>query len=1013
MAHLTLSLLGSIQMTLDGHALAFESDKARALLIYLALAAGRPIRREALGALFWPEHDETSALQNVRKTLHRLRQTLRDGDATREPFLLVTPQAVEFNVGSDFALDVALFQALLAETLRHRHRRLAGCRACAERLARALDLYRGDFLAGFTLKDSPAFDEWCALQREHLHGQALDALGHLAAYHEQRGEYTMASEVVRRQLELEPWLETAHRQLMRVLWASGRRAAALAQYEQCRTILDREWGVAPDAETRALYAQVRDGALAPTLPVPLSRARHVPPRPTSFIGRETELAQLADWLQDPDCRLLTITGPGGSGKTRLAAEAAQREAVAFQDGACFVSLAPLTAGDLLAPTLAQLLEIPVPTGADVKARVLAWLRDREMLLVLDNFEHLVADALVVSEFLEGCPRASILVTSREALRLYGEHILALAPLPVPAPAENGTMRRAAEVAPFPSVELFVHRSRAVAPSFQLSDANAGVVAEICRRLDGLPLAIELAAARAGAYAPRELLALLHRSFALLPPGARDLPPRHQTLTQTIEWSYNLLAPLEQTLFRRLAAFAGGFDAESVEAVCNADGALGRQARDVLAALVDKSLVYCLDVTGEAQVEGRGARHDLLETIHEYAQLRLDESGEMAALRQSHLAHYTALAEEAEAKLTSAERPRWLGRLDVEQNNLRAAVAWAIEAAPVGALRLATALGTMWEVRLPLFIGGEILQSALGRAVDAPPVLRAKALYWVGRMALRQGHLRYAEAELTESLTLYRALGERRGLALTLNDLGSVLMWQGRYTEAEAAFAESLIIRREFGEAWWTAQTLNNLGMTHYRCGDYAAALRDFEECLEHFRQTGAEMPLAWPIGGLGQVALATGDYAAAQRLLEESASIWRRHKFAWALAYRLNDLGLLAWLSGDLAAAQRIHAESLAISREIGDERGLAFALAGLARVAAAGGDASAAAHLLGAAAARWEASGATPSHVELGPHESTLALVRAQLGEARWRQAWSAGRTMSLEQLAGDARPDMFMPRR
>ncbi len=1004
MAHLKLSLLGSVQITLDGLTLTdFESDKARALLVYLALAAGRPLRREALAALFWPEQDDKSALQNLRKTLSRLRQTIGDGDGNLAPFLLVTPQAVEFNAQADAEIDVDEFKALLAETQRHRHRRLTTCRTCAEHLGRAIALNRGDFLAGFTLKDSALFDEWCAVQREQLHMQALDALGRLAASAEHRRDFPAAAEYARRQLALEPWLEAAHRHLMRAFWVGGRRAAALAQYEECRKVLQKEWGLAPEAETVALYEQIRDGQAPPSLADPAALARHFPPRRTSFIGRETELAHVAERLQDPDCRLLTLVGPGGAGKTRLAVEAAQLDAASFLDGACFVSLAPLTSADLLAPTLAQLLEVPVPTGADVKARVLAWLRDREMLLVLDNFEHLVSDAPVVGEMLENCPRVSILTTSREPLRLYGEHVLTLAPLPIPA--ETGSARGLAELAAFPSVALFVQRSQAVAPAFRLSDVNAGAVGEICARLDGLPLAIELAAARAGTYAPEELLARLKQSVTFLPPGGRDRPLRQQTLRQTIEWSYNLLAPLEQTLFRRLAVFAGGFDLASVEAVCNADGALGRDTRDLLATLADKSLVYSVHANGEAHNHDAALRHDMLATIREYARIKLDESGETDTVHRWHLAFFTGLAEEAEAKLTSAERPRWFARLDLEQNNLRTVLEWAIEADPVGALRLATALGTMWEVRLPLFVGGEILRRALASAVAAPTALRAKALYWVGRMALRRGNFREGESVLGESLGLYRALGDRRGLALTLNDLGSITLWQGKYAEAEAALLESLAIRREFGEAWWIAQTLNNLGMMSYRRGEYPAAFAWFDECLTYFKQTGAEMPLAWPLGGLGQVALARGEYAQAQPLLEESAAIWRKHKFAWALAYRLNDLGLLMWLTGNYAAARRIHAESLAMATDIGDERGQAFALDGLARAVWPEGDALKAAELFGAASVHWEASGAALSHIEQGLHDSVVEHVAARLGEPGLRAAWSAGRAMTLEQALAAAR--------
>lgn len=639
MPQLALSLLGLVQIALDDQPLTgFESDKARALLIYLALHAGLPYRREALGALFWERQDKRHALQNLRKTLHRLRQTVGDHNTASQPFLLVTPQTVEFNTESDYELDVRAFCTLIAETRRHRHRHRETCRACMERLRQAVALYRGDFLAGFTAKDSIAFEEWVAIQRERLHAQALEALHLLATYHERRGEYELACEYARRQLELEPWLEMAHRQLMRILAYSGRRTTALVQYDICRQILARELGVEPEAETTRLYERIRDGDQRTKNQVrPASLCRNFPAPITPFVGRDAELAQIGEALQNPDCRLLTLVGPGGSGKTRLAVVSAIAEADAFQDGACFVALAHLTAGDLAVRAIAEALDMRLSPDEDLRGEVLAFLRDKEMLLVLDNFEHIMPAALLVSELLQTCPRLTILVTSREALHLYGEQEIPVKPLRTPGLLRGAKDRQAVVLARFPAVQFFVQRLQAICPDFRLSDENAAVIGEICDRLDGLPLAIELAAACARSCPPHEMLMRLRQSLALLPAGARDLPARQRTLWETMEWSHRLLTPQEQILFRRLAVFAGPFTLAMAEATCNADKALGPDITHTLAALVDKNLVR-LVTTEDGAYDGRSTlNYEMLETIRAYAWERLKAAGEVQTACRWHLA----------------------------------------------------------------------------------------------------------------------------------------------------------------------------------------------------------------------------------------------------------------------------------------------------------------------------------------------------------------------------------------
>ena len=987
MPRLSLALLGPFHLTLDGRpAPSLATDKARALLAYLAVEADRPHRRESLAGRLWPDLPEARALHNLRQTLLHVRQGLAEDEA--HPHLLVTAKTVQFNRADAAHLDVAVFTGLLAACERHAHTRLERCAECVARLEQAAALYRGDFLEGFSLRDTVLFEEWLLVQRERLHRQALDALAHLAAAYEARGQFDQAQAAARRQLALEPSREVAHRQLMRALALAGEREAALAQYETCRRALADELGVPPTDKTTALYERLKRGQ-------PLVWLHNFPARLTSFVGREAELAQLGEALQDPRCRLLTLTGPGGSGKTRLAVEVAAAEAITFPDGACFVSLGPLVAASQLPGALVKALGLPAAPSQDPFAQALAFLRDKAMLLILDNFEHLLSAAPLVTDLLAACPGVTLLVTSREALRVRGEREFTVAPLPTPGvtpdrPVTVETLRGV------PSVALFVHRSQAGQPGFDLDAGNALAVAQICDRLDGLPLAIELVAARVKLLQPAEIQARLHSALAFLPAGERDLPPRQQTLWATLEWSHSLLTPTEQTLLRRLAVFPGGFTVDAVEAGCNADGALGGDALNALAGLVNKSLAYRVRRRGEAEAE---TRYAMLATVREYADLKLREAVEAEATLRHRLDYYVRLAEASEKGLNTAERPLWLARLDAEQVNLQTALEQAYDTDPTLGLRLATALGTLWEVRVRLFTGRQALERALARGGAAPAALRAKALYWLGRLGLRQGQLRAAQAELGASLALYRELGDRRGVALALNDLGSVHHWRGDFAAAQACLTESLALRQELGEVWSIAQTLTNLGITAFRAGDYPAAQAHFEACQRAFEQTGAAMPLAWPLGGQGEVALARGDYAEAERLLEQSAALWRTHRFNWALAYRLNDLGLLRWLQGQFEAARAVHHEALTIAQEIGDARGLTFALEGLARVAAAQADAGTALALFASAEAQRGLVGTALGVFERDLHTRLVEQLRAALGETAAAEAWRRGGGLSVEQ--------------
>ncbi|MDQ4074714.1 MAG: AAA family ATPase, partial [Chloroflexota bacterium] len=567
MNDLTLSFLGTFQVTLDGHTIThFRSDKVRALLAYLAVEADRPHDRSYLAGLLWPEMPEAAARRNLTQTLVRLRRTVRDEQAM-PPFFLVTRQHLQFNLDSACRLDVADFTRLLE------HEPVIADRE------RAVALYKGELLPGFSLPDCEAFDEWLLLKREYLQRLALEALDALTNAYLEIGNYRRAERYARWQLALDPWREAAYRQLMRALAYSGQRSAALAQYESCRQVLDEEVGMEPSPATTALYRRIRAS--------PSGRQHTLPAQLTSFVGREAELAEVMRLLHDPTSRLLTVVGPGGIGKTRLALQAAEQTRTHYLHGVYFVSLASLSAPDLLLPVLANALDVMLQGQEEPKVQVLNYLHDKELLLLLDNVEHLLPGAaLLIAELLTAVPHLHLLVTSREALHLYGEREYPVPPLGLP---DLQHLPPVEELSHVPAVALFVQRTRAVKPDFALTDENARAVAELCVQLDGLPLALELAAARSKMLSPQAMVARLDRRFSLLTGGARDRPPRQQTLRNTIDWSYDLLKAGEQKLFNRLAVFVGGCSLDAIEAVCTRGDRL-IDPFEGIASLLNKSLL---------------------------------------------------------------------------------------------------------------------------------------------------------------------------------------------------------------------------------------------------------------------------------------------------------------------------------------------------------------------------------------------------------------------------------------
>jgi predicted ATPase/DNA-binding CsgD family transcriptional regulator len=721
---------------------------------------------------------------------------------------------------------------------------------------------------------------------------------------------------------------------------------------------------------------------------------NLPIQLSSFIGRERAMAEIKHLLLTT--RLLTLTGAGGSGKTRLALQVAADLLSQFDHGVWWVELAALTDAVLVPQQVISSLGLSEQPGCSLLDTLSEALQPKKLLLVLDNCEHLVAAcAQLVETLLRSCPGLRILATSREAFNIPGETIWPVPSLDVPdayhLPPVEGLVK-------YEAVHLFIERAVSVLPAFKITQENASAVAQVCRRLDGIPLAIELAAARVKVLSLEQIATRLDDSYRLLASGSRIALPRQQTLQATIDWSYNLLSEKERILFRRLSVFLGGFTLEAAEAVCAGDGIEQDEVLDLLSHLVDKSLV--------AVVEGGGeVRYRLLETIRQYGQNKLPEFGETASLRRSHRDWYLGFAERAASQVLGAEQAKWFDRLEVEHDNLRAALGWSLESGEAeNAAQLGIALWRFWQVRGYMSEGRSFLERALAGFSEQTPV-RAKALHAAGDLASFQGDYRRAKTLLEESLDLCRELLDRQGAGYALISLGIMTQNEGDYKGAVIFLEESLQLFREGEDRFGMTLALAGLGLSVLYLGEYERASVLCEESLALSRERGDPRSTASALTNLGISALERGDDERAKVLCEESLAIRRKLGHKGGCAHTLIILGRITMHQGDYDRATACYEESLALRQETGEKEGIAAALEGLAAVAGMQGQPVSAARLYGSAESLRNMLGAPLTPIDRSYYEQSVAAVRAQLDEPTFLKAWSEGQTMPLEEAIAAAK--------
>ena len=861
----------------------------------------------------------------------------------------------------------------------------------ADKLIAVLSEYQGELLPGF-------YEDWVVLEREHINSIFEHNMARLMSLLQDEKRWLDILDWSERWIKFGQRPEPAYRALMSAHAAKGDMSKVVATYERCAKAL-KELGVEPSEQTRALYERLKagtgfleTGATTPKKEKRIESPKTNLPTPlTSFIGRERELEEVIQTLEKN--RIVTLTGSGGVGKTRLAIQAANSISANFKDSVWWAELAPLVDEALIPQAVAQALGVREFPTQPLPESLKNFLREKQLLLILDNCEHLIdACAQLAHDLLIQCANLRILATSREALDIIGEFEYQVQPLPLPAP---GRLSLVDLLLDYESIRLFNERANAKS-GFTLTKQNADAVFRICQRLDGIPLAIELAAAQTRALTVEQIAERLNDRFNLLTQGNRTALSRHQTLRASIDWSYDLLSKEEQALFRRLGVFVGGWALGGAKAVCSGDMVDENRIFNLLSSLVDKSLVIIQEQGGEV-------RYQMLETIREYAYERLSHSGKLKMVCLQHLRFFTEMVNEAEPNFKSREQAIWYHRLDNELGNLRVALTRCegIENAELR-LHFAAGLWRYWKNRGQIREGLGHLRYVLESTPSGSPrqtAAYARALTAAGSLAYYAADFHFSTQSRKEALTIFRNLDDKVGVADCLNGLGNTAISQGKYDSTQIFYEESLTIRKELGNQWGVARLLGNLGLLAYFQLDYAKAYSLDLESLGMFRELGDDESVANILINLGDVTRRQGDLPTAYSFYKQSEAISKKLKDQWGLAYAMLGLADIARERGDFSTASSIYRECLPMFQNGADYVGLPYALESVATLMIAINLPQKSARIFGVANAFRKNTNSPLPFPDSAAYQKNLTILQERLGQSEFELAWKEGHTMTMEE--------------